>query len=53
MKTTRRNISMPDELWIRITGACMKEELATGEPISASQWIRRAVRVSLIQKGKA
>ncbi len=43
---------MPDDLWIRIAGACMKEEQATGEPISASEWIRRAVRESLTKKGR-
>ena len=52
-KSTRRNIYLPDDLWTRVAGRCMKEELATGERVSASQWIRRAIRESLTKKGKA
>lgn len=48
----RRNITFQVDLWVQIQHACAAEEKLTGESVSASLYVRRAVRDYLIQKGR-
>jgi len=43
----RRNIYLPDELWRRVVEAAARLSLATGEQVSASEWIRDAIEQRL------
>ena len=39
----RRNIWLPDDLWAAVIEAAAHETVRTGERITASEWIRRAI----------
>jgi Arc/MetJ-type ribon-helix-helix transcriptional regulator len=39
----QRNISMTDELWKRVKQAALQVSVEEGEPVSASEIVRRAV----------
>lgn len=43
----RRNLWFPDELWAAVVERAAKETVRTGEQISVSEWVRRAVSSSL------
>ena len=50
--TTRRNIYMEDDLREAVMKAAARETLRTGQRITASEWIREAVRQRLEQGEK-
>lgn len=43
----RRNIWLPDKLWSAVVEAAARETVRTGEQVSASEWIRRAITAAL------
>jgi hypothetical protein len=46
---TRRNMHIPDALWDRAAKAAELEAEQTGQSISTSEWIRRAMFQKLAQ----
>ena len=50
MTTTRRNISMPDDLWGRAVKATLEASVKAGRPISVSEWIREAMEKKLTKE---
>ena len=46
----RRNIWLPDEVWAAVVEAAAHDTLSTGEQISASEWIRRAIAKDLTDR---
>jgi hypothetical protein len=49
----RRNLFLADELWEKVQRAALEEAVKKGEPapVSASEWIREAVRQRLEKEG--
>lgn len=45
--SVRHNLVIPDELWRRIVRAAAKETARTGERVTASEYVRRAVSEKL------
>lgn len=43
----RRNLWLPDDLWAAVIEAAAREAIKSGEQVSASEWIRRAILKSL------
>ena len=50
MTATRRNISMPDDLWERAVKATLEASVKAGRPISVSEWIRGAMQEKLAKE---
>lgn len=51
-EAARRNITIPPSLWAAVIEAAARETIQTGEQVSASEWIRRAVRDRLAAQAK-
>ena len=49
IEAARRNITVPPSLWAAVVKAAARETIRTGEQVSASEWIRRAIRERLEQ----
>lgn len=46
-EAARRNITIPPKLWREVVKAAARETARTGEQVSASAWIRRAIEERL------
>lgn len=46
----RRNIAIPQSMWDNVVEAAAREQIETGERVSISEWIRRAIRERLARR---